>query len=224
MTEDRTFKRRVRQRMSKTGESYTAARRQVAQKRDRIAAATTRLAAAEPLFSDEAIRQGTGKAWDEWYTILDTWGAKQRTHTEIARYVREGLGVDGWWAQGVTVGYERARGLRVKYQQADGFSISATKTMAVPIEVLFRSFVDARARRRWLTDGTMRLRTSQPGISARFDWEDGSTRVNVGFIDKGPSKSTVAVEHARLPDPDDAEAAKAAWKRRLLALKAQLES
>ena len=223
MTEDRTFKRRVRQRMSKTGESYTAARRQVAQKRDRIAAATARLATAEPLFSDEAIKQGTGKGWEEWFVVLDAWGARERTHTEIARYVREELGVDGWWAQGVTVGYERARGMRMKYQHADGFSISATKTVAVPIDVLFESFVDARARRRWLTDGEMRLRTSQPGISARFDWEDGSTRVNVGFIDKGPSKSSVAVEHSRLPDADEAELAKAMWKKRLAELKAYLE-
>jgi Activator of Hsp90 ATPase homolog 1-like protein len=69
----------------------------------------------------------------------------------------------------------------------------------------------------------MSLRTSRPGHTARFDWEDGSTRVNVSFIDKGAAKSTVTVAHERLPDPDDAEAAKASWRERLANLKAYLE-
>ena len=44
MTREASFKRRVRDRMSKTGESYAAARSQVAQKRDRVQAAGARLA------------------------------------------------------------------------------------------------------------------------------------------------------------------------------------
>lgn len=36
MTSERLFKRRVRERMSKTGESYAAARSHVSQKRDRV--------------------------------------------------------------------------------------------------------------------------------------------------------------------------------------------
>jgi hypothetical protein len=31
-----------------------------------------------------------------------------------------------------------------------------------------------------------------------------STRVNIGFTDKGPSKSTVALAHERLADADEA--------------------
>jgi hypothetical protein len=43
VTEDKSFKRRVRDRMSQTGESYTAARGHVAQKRDRVKATRTAL-------------------------------------------------------------------------------------------------------------------------------------------------------------------------------------
>jgi hypothetical protein len=32
-------------------------------------------------------------------------------------------------------------------------------------------------RKSWLTDGTMSPRTSQPGRTARFDWENASTRL-----------------------------------------------
>lgn len=84
MTEQKSFKRRVRERMSKTGESYTAARTQVAQKRDRVKAARTRLAATDERVSDAKIKQATGKKWDQWFSILDRWGARTKKHGEIA--------------------------------------------------------------------------------------------------------------------------------------------
>jgi hypothetical protein len=65
---------------------------------------------------------------------------------------------------------------------------------------------------------------SSTGRSARFDWEDGSTRVNVGFTDKGQSKSMVALAHERLADADEAESMKAMWKEQLAELKSFLES
>jgi hypothetical protein len=223
MTEDKSFKRRVRERMSKTGESYTSARSQVVQKRDRDRAARQRLAATDDRVSDAAIEQSTGKTWNGWFSILDEWGAREKKHSEIARFLNESHGVLGWWAQSVTVSYERARGMRLKYEHSDGFSVSASKTVAVPVAVLFEAFVDEEQRAEWLSAATMPLRTSQPGRSARFDWEDGSTRVNVTFVDKGPAKSTVAVSHERLADADEAETTKAAWKNRLTALESFLE-
>jgi uncharacterized protein YndB with AHSA1/START domain len=224
MTEGKTFKRRVRQRMAKTGESYTTARGQVAQKRDRNEAARSRLADVDDRASDAAIERATGKTWDQWFSVLDGWGARDRSHSETARYVNEAHGVPGWWAQTVTVAYQRDRGLRLKHQQPDGFSVSASKTIAVPVGVLFDAFVDDAERAEWLTDGTLSLRTAQPGRSARFDWDDGATRVNVGFTDKGPSKSSVALSHEKLPDADEAETAKALWRARLEKLKKLLEA
>jgi hypothetical protein len=69
----------------------------------------------------------------------------------------------------------------------------------------------------------MRLRTSQASRTARFDWGDGSTRISVTFDPKGDTKATVAVAHEKLPDPDEAEAAKAEWRKRLVDLKSFLE-
>lgn len=224
MTEDKSFKRRVRERMSKTGESYTAARRQVAEKRGRNEAARARLAASDDRVSDAAIERATGKSWEEWFSVLDAWGARKKKHAEIARFLSEEHDVDGWWAQSVTVGYERAHGMRIKYQRPDGFAISASKTVGVPVHVLFNAFVDDTERRKWLNDATMSLRTVQPLRSARFGWGDASTRVNVGFIDKGASRSTVSLAHERLPDADEAETVKAMWKERLEQLKSWLES
>jgi hypothetical protein len=223
MTKEASFKRRVRDRMSKTGESYAAARSQVSQKRDRVHAARTRLAATDDRPTDDKFASASGQRWEAWFAHLDRWGARERKHGETVAFLMEEHDVPGWWAQSITVWYERARGMRLKHQQADGFTIYASKTIAVPVDVVFDAFVEPRSRRRWLTDGSMSLRTSQPGHTARFDWGDGSTRVSVSFEDKGPAKATVAVAHERLPDPDEAEAAKASWRERLAYLKSVLE-
>ncbi len=224
MTTQKQLKRRVRERMSKTGERYTAARRQVALGRERLEEARRRLASAKELASDEKLTEATGADWGAWLAILDRCGAGERKHRETADFLIAHHGVPGWWAQAITTGYERARGLRLKHQQPNGFTVYVSKTVSVPIGALFDAFVDPQLRRRWLTDGPMSPRTMQPNKVARFDWGDGSTRVLVTFEAKGPSRATAYVAHERLPDADVAEAAKAAWKGRLAALKTFLEA
>jgi hypothetical protein len=63
-------------------------------------------------FSDETVRAKTGKSSQDWYAILDEWGAKEKGHTATAKYLRDELGVSPWWAQSLTVRYEYERGLR----------------------------------------------------------------------------------------------------------------
>jgi hypothetical protein len=223
MPTQKLFKRRVRERMAKTGESYTAARTHVAPARDRRETDRARLASAKELASDERLTQATGQDWDAWLSILDTWGAGERKHREVADHLITEHSVPGWWAQTITTGYERARGKRAKHQQPDGFTVYASKTIGVPLDDLFAAFTDDATRERWLAGGSMSLRTAQPGKVARFDWDGGPTRILVTFEAKGPSRSTAYVAHEKLPDAEVAEAAKALWKKRVGALKSFLE-
>jgi hypothetical protein len=220
MTRHQSFKRLVRERMDKTGESYTSARVM-------LLAAKEPEAAEEPVLtmSDGAIRRRTGRGWEEWFDLLDAWGAADRSHRDIARWVAERLEIEplGWDAQSVTVSYERARGMRVVGEHADGFAVTASKTVAVPVDRLYDAFVDESLRERWLPDGELRERTATKPKSARFDWGDGQTRVAVGFIAKGDAKSSVAVEHRRLADAAQADRMKAYWRERVAALKEVLE-
>jgi uncharacterized protein YndB with AHSA1/START domain len=219
MTEDKARKRAIRARMAKTGESYTAARRHFLRKEADTSASGV---VADPGMSEEAITRGSGKGWGEWLRILDDWGAKQRPHKKIAAYVQE-HGVSGWWAQTVAVGYERARGMRARYQTTEGFSVGDSKTFPVNVEPLFQAFADGRRRSRWLEAGTLRTRTTQPGKSARFDFKQGETRVHAYFTGKGESKSTVQIQHERLPDANAVEEMRAFWKERLQRLARLLE-
>ncbi len=178
----------------------------------------------KPLTSAEAVRRATGRDRDEWFALLDSWGARGREHRDIAAWLEGRHEVDHWWAQTLTVDYERARGLRAAGGSRDGtFAAGATKTIAVSVGRLFEAFVDAKQRKRWLPGVALRLRTSQPKRSARFDWEDGATRVYVGFTAKGRSKSQAALLHERLPNARAASKAKAFWRERLADLSALLE-
>jgi Domain of unknown function (DUF4287) len=178
----------------------------------------------EPRTSGEAVRRATGRDRDEWFALLDAWGAAGRKHGEIAAWIMREHGIANWWAQTLTVDYEYARGMRQPGGNRDGtFAAGATKTIAVPVKRLFESFVDARVRKRWLSGHVMRERTAQPGRSARFDWNDGATRLIVGFTAKGKAKSQIALQHERLPTAHAAKKAQTYWRERLTALKTLLE-
>jgi len=220
MTEHKSFKRLVRARMEKTGESYTAARAQLLRAEHPKGLDIPALAT-----SDESIRRRTGRGWEEWFEVLDAWGAAERPHREIARWVAEQQGVVplAWNAQAVASSYELTRGLRLVGEKDDGFAITVSKTVAAPVEHLYDAFADEHLRARWLPAGVLRERTATRPRSARFDWDDGTSRVHVTFLAKGEGKSTVALEHRRLPDAGEAERMKVYWRERITALKHALE-
>ena len=176
MTRQKSFKRLVRARMEKTGESYTAAR-------GTLLAAEEPKATAGPTLSmsDEAIRRRTGRGWEEWFDLLDEWGAADQPHKEIARWVGDEHAIKGWDAQAVTVNYERARKLRAVGEHADGFTITASKTVAVPVERLYEAFVDGRcagAGYRMPSSASApqrgRRASGSTGAAAKPGWSSGS--------------------------------------------------
>ena len=220
MTEQRSFKRLVRARMAKTGESYTAARAMLLRAEP---ASGTELPTLKT--TDEKIRQRTGRGWEEWFGLLDEWGAAERTHREIARWLaeREGVHPLAWNVQTIVASYELTRGLREIGEKDDGFAITASRTVAVPVERLYDAVVSDTARAEWLPDGRLTERTATRPKSARFDWNGGDTRVHVTFLASGEAKSRVALEHRRLPDAGEADRMKSYWRDRLSALKGALE-
>ncbi len=169
----------------------------------------------EPGMSNEAIERGTGKDWDEWATVLDEWGAAKKNHTEIAAHVADRYKIDGWWAQGVTVGYERMRGRRAVNETVDGFSANASKTVPVAVGVLFAAFADETKRDTWLDRGELRLRTAQEGRSARFDIARSGKILEAGFTDKGPAKSSVSLQINKLESKEMMDEVRTEWKAHL---------
>ncbi|MFN0181560.1 MAG: hypothetical protein ACKVZ0_22340 [Gemmatimonadales bacterium] len=224
MTTQKDFKRLVRQRMQKTGEAYTAARAVLLQTPPKPVDSLppppdyAKLAG----MSDEAIKAKTGCGWEMWVFVLDKVGAHEWTHRAIADYVHTKYKVGNWWTQSVTVGYERIKGLRAIGQRRSGsFEGSRSRTFAVPVDRLYKMFADGRSRARWLRGVKLVVRTATPNRSMRITWPD-TTSVELWFVAKGPAKSTVSVQHAKLPDAAAAARVKKEWGERLDALGALL--
>ncbi len=235
MPQHKDLKRLTRSRMAKTGESYTSARSVLLAKKARAAAPPPAAKPAQkPLekpdyaalagMSDEAVAAKTGCTWDKWVRSLDAHDMASKPHREIAEFVHEKYKIPGWWAQNVTVGYERIKGLREKGQRRDGgYEASKSKTVAVPVARLYRAFRDKRLRERWLPGIELTVRTATPERSMRVTWDDG-TSLEIGFFPKGDDKSQVAISHVKLASKADAEARKAFWAERLAALTELLTS
>jgi hypothetical protein len=222
---NKDLKRLVRARMTKTGEAYTAARAHIIKKPktttgSEAAPATSKAVdyAALAGMSDATIKAKTGCTWERWVQALDHHGAEQMSHREIATLVNTKYKIPGWWSQSVTVGYERIKGLRARGQRRDGsYEATKSRTFNVPVSVLFDAWADAKTRRRWLDGAKVNVRTATAPKSMRLDWTDRSI-IAVGFAAKGKSKSSVAVQHEKLPDRDTAERLKQYWSDRLDAL------
>jgi hypothetical protein len=210
MPRQKDLKRLVRARMKKTGEAYTAARAQIIKKPKEFAALAG--------MSDEKVKAATACTWERWVAALDRHGADKMSHRDIAKLVQEKYKVGPWWTQTVAVGYERIKGLRARGQQRNGtFQISKSRTYNVPVTTLFDAWTDARARQRWLREPGVKVRKATRPKSMRLGWPDGGI-VAVGFFPKGESKSYVAVEHTKLPDPATGERIKQEWSDRFDAL------
>lgn len=218
MPKNSDLKRLVRARMAKTGESYTAARAQLLDKKGDARVRTPVAQYAELAgMSDEAVHAKTGRTWREWVALLDAADANRWEHREIAKWLRTEHDVAAWWSQTVTVAYERIRGLRaVGQRRGGGFDVNKSKTYPVPVATLYAAF-GARMRRRWLPDVEVRIRTSTRDKSMRLRWPD-DTAVNVHFWSKGAAKSQVQLQHKDQPDKAAAEKMRAFWTERLAAL------
>jgi len=219
MPTNKDFKRLVRARMQKTGEAYTTARAQLLSRKQASAPAT-----APPQYaklagtSDATLKAKTGCTWERWVKALDRVEAHTWPHRQIAAYVHEKYKVPGWWAQTVTVGYERIKGLRaIGQRRGGGFEATKSKTFALPAARLYRAFSDARTRARWLPGISLTVRTATREKYMRITWPDG-TSVDVGFTRKGPAKGQVQIQHSKLADQSAATRMKQYWAERLAAL------
>ena len=222
------LKRRVRERMRKTGESYTAARARLIEKRSPKPAENGKAPPVPPSvdlaalagMKDAAVAKATGKTWKEWVSVLDKDGAAKLSHREIAELLHSRHSVGDWWSQMVTVGYERIRGLRERGQRRDGtYEVSKSKTYPVPIAELWKGFMRCKE---WLDGETLRMSKATKHKSMRMKWSDG-TPVEAMFLAKGPSKSQLALSHRKLASRAEAARLRTYWSERMVKIGELLE-
>lgn len=150
--------------------------------------------------SDGRLREATGRTSSEWHRILGDAGARDWDHATVARWLTVEHGVDEWWAQNITVGYEQARGTRLPGQQADGtFSVSASKTLRATKAAALRAIID-----------TISIELGDPAsVSpdvryARAWWRDGGEKVHVTVSEPRDGSAVVALNRSRMAEPGTA--------------------
>ncbi len=200
----------------------------------------------EQAISDASVREATGKSWKQWHALLDKWGAKQKPHKEIARFLRDEHDVNSWWSQTITVRYERDRGLREVGQRADKrFELSVQRTIAVNPQRAFEAISTAREWNKWFTQqAKINLRVGgrysnadkdegeflviDPPRRLRFTWENArhcpGTVVQFDIAAKGAEKCAVCVTHGKLASQQDREHMKGGWTWAMDSLKSYLET
>jgi hypothetical protein len=253
MTTLKKLKQAIRTRARKTGESYTAARRQVLLARRKRTSPTTRpvarttAASAPPAkrtavrgaVSDAAILKKTGHGLEHWFAVLDRFGAAHRGHTGAAEHLYEAHGVPGWHAQGITVAYERARGLRAVNQSGTGtFQVSASKVVPATVPEVADAFNDPRRRARWLAAADPDLARALDAAFAgakprsvvlktreyarlRYPWDGSTVEIRINGKPRGGGASVVA-DNKDLAQAELVERRRGQWRAALESLRTYL--
>jgi hypothetical protein len=162
--------------------------------------------------SDDSVKAATGRAWKEWFAILDKTGAKKMAHSDISKHLHEKCKVGPWWCQMVAVEYERERGLRQMFQKCDGeFAASGNRTLPVPVPTLYAAWVDEKRRKQWLGEADMEISTKTENKSLRAAWDGNRSRISVNFYPKGAEKTQVSVDHMKLASAKESAKMKSYW-------------
>ncbi|WP_084102793.1 hypothetical protein [Demequina sp. NBRC 110051] len=170
----------------------------------------------DPEIADTSLVEATGRGWDAWVAIIDAGPAAGKDHTAIADWVKAETDiVSWWWAQAVTVGYERITGLRLPGQMKDGtFTVSRTRTLSVDVPSAREVFED-EARLAASTLGLTLARSSKPGVKTPRFLAADATLTPLGHVtftaDPSKSGAKLTVTHEKLPTAQAAEAWKAYW-------------
>jgi hypothetical protein len=167
-----------------------------------------------PSMSDDAVKAKTGMDWYGWFKLLDKAEAAKLPHKDIANLLYAEHKVPGWWAQMVTVEYERARGLREKHEQTGGFSVSASKTINAPLGKLFAAASDSKVRKKWFPETNFKPSSETKNKYFRGAWKNGA-RLEIGFYAKGSGKSQIAVQVNKLAKKSDVDRERVVWKKAL---------
>lgn len=201
------------------------------------------LVAAEEM-SAENITAKTGKTWDEWFAVLDAFDGLRKGRREMNNYLYNELKVDAWWTTTLVNTYEEARGLREKDGRLKGYTICATKTIAVDAETCFTAFATAEALQAWFSDrvdldftvggrfstddgNAGEFKKIRPGKDIRITWEQspgGATVADIVFQAKGAGKCGLMITHDRIQTREEADGLRAAWGAALDRLKTLLEN
>lgn len=231
MTRNSALKHAIRERAARTGERYTTARRHLLGEQQQTKRAPIDFSKSP--VSDAKVREQTGHGLDYWFRVLDRFGVAAKGHTATARHLVNDHGVPGWYAQGITVGYERVHGLRAVNQRLDGhFEVSVSKTMAADVETIIKAFTSARQRKQWAAgadpdlvqalEAALKDKSSKGFVvradglgQFRYKWD--GTAIHF-YLQPSGNKVMLVVQNSKLASQQALDTRRSQWRAALAAL------
>ena len=172
----------------------------------------------------KSIETGSGILWTDWLEILAP--HKDLDHASMAKLVNGEIVKVGksksseWWAQAVTIAYERHIGRRQIGQTCDGnFSVTVSKTMLGDMDTALATWLELVSDRAEFDDvpikGQPRISETEKWRYWRCDLEDGS-KLSVNIQTKSPGdKSALAINHDKLSVAEDVDRWRTYWSAKL---------
>ena len=253
MTQEKKLKRAIRARAVKTGESYTAARRHILASQGRQRAEVTRPAAeaapsaarldmraAQRVVSDAAVVDKTAHGLEHWFGVLDRFGMADNGYTASARHLNREHEVPPWYAQAITLAYQRAHGLRAANQAFDGrFQVSISRVVPATVDEVVEALGSRRRRAAWLKAADRELARALNGaftgpkpqrvkrkdtLNAQLPFRWGKSRVEIYITGKPSGGASVVAWNTNLEGSEAVETRRKQWRVALDSLKQYLSS
>lgn len=198
----------------------------------------------EHSITDESCKAATGKTIQEWYAEIDAKGLEAKGRRETTQYLVNDYKMDLWWATTLSVGFEEHKGKKEKDGRLKGYFICSTKTIAAPVEAVYKAWVDPSLLSQWigtsasvnavdggeLSDGDgnkgvfKRVRENKDLRLAWFTAGGEESLVDVVISDKGGGKTGLLVNHDRIQTRAEADGVREAWAGAINKMKTLLES
>lgn len=191
--------------------------------------------------SSAAVREATGRGWDDWLEALDAAGAADWDHKGIVAHLeRHHPQVSAWWRQSVTVGYEQARGKRLVGQTADsGFQVGVQHSVDADLAAVWQVLTGHPEL--WLGEGaavtfapgeryavpaaagepgaTGEVRVVKPRERLRMTWQPAGwprpATVQLTLSRTASGKTAIQAHLEKLADAETREAMREHWRAAL---------
>lgn len=190
--------------------------------------------------TDESVKKGTGRGWQEWIAVIDKAGGRVWSHQDIVAFLKQKHKLKPWWQQMVTTSYEIAIGRREEGQNQRGFySAAASRTFPISKSQLWKLVNSREGLDVWLRPVNNfkirpgqkfetsdeyfgEVRTMKAGERVRLRWQEVEwekpTVVNIFLGGRDRDKSILAISHDDLPDTRLRNRMRSHWKQVLINL------
>lgn len=191
---------------------------------------------------NETYKQKTGKSLTEWIEELDSHQAVDWAHKQVVAHLVDQHKLDDWWAQTITVEYEKHHGKRILGEtQGAGFEVGAQRTFPVDATELWELLVSPAGTALWLGDSieiplekgqTFSANSSHYELRSLKDGEklrvrktspnESASTIQL-YVTPKKSKATLLIHHEKLQGASARAAMKTHWQEVLDKIQSYIE-